>query len=112
MKEKPKKLDVRGHPAPKTPEEQLQYMTWLATKRAEQQLIDGTASAQVITHYLKLASPRERLEEDLIRKQQTFVEAKTEQLHSSKEMKELYQNAIKAMQRYSGQDDDDDEDVQ
>lgn len=109
MKRKGEKLNVSDRPAPKTPEEEKQYMIWLATKRAEQQLIDGTASSQVIVHYLKMGSPREQLEEDILKRQKNLIEAKTESLHSTKEMTELYNNAIKAMQRYQGVDDDSDD---
>lgn len=74
---------------------------------AEQQLIDGTASSQVITHYLKLGSTRERLERERLEEENKLLKAKTEQLQSMKRMDEMYAEAIKAMRNYGGQGDPD-----
>ena len=74
----------------------------LAIDLAEQQLRDGTASAQVITHYLKLGSSREKIEKEILEKQRDLVTAKTEALQSSRTSEELYSKAIEAMKRYSG----------
>lgn len=90
-----------------TPEARENQMISLAVDLAEKQLRDGTASSQVITHYLKLATARERLERDILEKQKELVSAKTEALQSQKEIKELYTNALKAMRNYSGQGDPD-----
>ena len=77
---------------------------------AEQQLIDGTASAQVITHYLKLGSTREKLEQLRLENETKLLEARVEALASAQRVEELYAEAISAMRRYSGQDlDEDDE---
>lgn len=84
----------------------------LAIDRAEQQLIDGTASSQVIVHYLKLATEKERSERRLLEKQIELAEAKIESLQSSRRVEELYADAIKAMKRYGGHGEDDDEDLQ
>ena len=48
-----------------SPEAREQQLVAMATDLAEKQLRDGTASSQVITHYLKLGSTRERLEQEL-----------------------------------------------
>ena len=85
-----------------TPEARENQLIYLATNLAEQQLRDGTASSQVITHYLKLGSSKEKIE-----KQKELISAKTESLQSSKRIEELYANAIKAMQKYSGHGGDD-----
>lgn len=69
---------------------------------AEQQLIDGTASAQVITHYLKLGSSREKLEQAKLDKENTLLLAKAEAIESAKRVEELYVNALNAMRTYSG----------
>lgn len=66
--------------------------------------MEGTASAQVITHYLKLGSEREKLERDILAEQKKLVAAKTEAIESSKQIEELYREAIAAMRSYSGQD--------
>jgi hypothetical protein len=69
---------------------------------AERQLRDGSASAQVITHYLKLGSSRERLEQEKLSYETELVKAKTEAIAAQQEIKELYVNALKAMRSYSG----------
>lgn len=83
-------------------------MISLAMDCAEEQLRNGTASSQVITHYLKLAAmrERERLEREILAEQKKLITAKTNAIESSEKDKELYINAIKAMQRYSGNGDE------
>lgn len=98
----------RKHPA-RSPEEQEAYMVNLATKRAEEQLLNGTASSQVIVHYLKLGTMREKRELELLKSQNDLAQAKIEALHTGEEIKALYDQAIYAMQRYNGTIDDDDE---
>lgn len=85
----------------------------LAVDLAEKQLREGTASAQVITHYLKLGSTRERMEKEILAEQKKQIQAKTEQLQSSKRVEELYSKALSAMKSYgySGSDDIEDEEL-
>ncbi len=85
-----------------TPEARENQMIALAVDLAEQQLRDGTASAQVITHYLKLGSTKERLEKEILEKQKDLIAAKTDNLKAASDMKELYADAISAMKEYSG----------
>lgn len=87
-----------------TPEARENQMIFLATELAEQQLRDGTASSQVITHYLKLGSSKEKLERDILKEQKKLITARTEALESSKRIEELYENAITAMREYGGND--------
>jgi uncharacterized protein (DUF3084 family) len=63
---------------------------------------DGTASAQVITHYLKLGSTREKLEQKRLELENKLVQAKTDELASRQHQEELYNKAISAMRRYAG----------
>lgn len=86
-----------------TPEARENQLIALAVDLAEKQLIEGTASSQVITHYLKLGSTKEKIEREILEKQKMLIEAKTENLQSSKRIEELYVNAINAMKNYSGQ---------
>lgn len=76
----------------------------LAIDLAAKQLIEGTASSQVITHYLKLGSSREKLEQDRLRRENELLTAKVEQMASAKRVEELYSDALAAMRAYSGQD--------
>lgn len=92
-----------------TPEARENQLIYLATDLAEQQLRDGTASSQVITHYLKLGSTKERIEREILEKQKELITAKTEVLQSTKRIEELYSNAIAAMRRYSGNGAEEDE---
>lgn len=87
-----------------TPEARENQLIYLATDLAEQQLRDGTASSQVITHYLKLGSTKERLEQEILKENKKLLTAKTEMLQSTKKIEELYKEAISAMRRYGGHD--------
>ena len=90
-----------------TPEARENQMIALAVDLAEQQLRDGTASSQVITHFLKLATRREQIEREIMEKQKELISAKTENLKSAKRIEELYEDAIKAMKNYGGNGDPD-----
>lgn len=88
-----------------TPEGRENQLVSLAINLAERQLMEGTASAQVITHYLKLGSTKERIEQEILEKQKDLIEAKTQALQSTQRLEELYINALNAMRSYSGQGD-------
>ena len=92
-----------------TPEARENQMISLAVDLAEKQLQEGTASSQVITHYLKLGSMRQRLEREKLAEENKLLRAKTKSIEEAADMKDLYVNAIKAMARYSGNGDDDEE---
>ena len=85
-----------------SPEVRENQMISLAVDLAEKQLMEGTASSQVITHYLKLGSTKERLEKEKLEEENKLLKAKTEALQSAKRVEELYSDAIAAMKRYSG----------
>ena len=91
-----------------SPEARENQLVSLAVDLAEKQLMEGTASSQVITHYLKLGSIKERKELEMMEQQMELVKAKTEALHSAQRVEELYANALKAMKDYSGHGDEDD----
>ena len=89
---------------PITVEAKENQMGSLAMDLAEKQLREGTASSQVITHFLKLMSTKEQLEKERLKEENKLLKAKTEALEAQKESKQLYEDAIKAFKRYSGQD--------
>ena len=89
-------------PPPRTPEAQEKRMISLAMKVAEKQLEEGTASAQVITHFLKLGSERDRLERERIRADVELSNAKIKNMEIEAKTEEKYQRAIEAMRRYQG----------
>lgn len=80
----------------------------LAYDLAEKQIAEGTASSQVITHFLKMGSSTGRAENAILHEQKALVKAKTENLQSAKDMVELYNNAITAMRDYGGDSNDED----
>ena len=92
-----------------TPEGRENQLISLAVNLAEQQLRDGTASSQVITHYLKLGSTREKLERERLEQEVSVLRAKAKAYDSADELKVLYKDALSAMKRYSGQGDDSDD---
>jgi hypothetical protein len=97
------KNNKRRRPAT-TPEGREHQLINLAVDLAEQQLADGTASSQVITHYLKLGSTKDILERNILARQGELLEAKTDALKSAKRVEELYEDALKAMKNYKGDD--------
>lgn len=85
-----------------TPEARENQMIALAVDLAEKQLLEGTASSQVITHYLKLGSTREKLERERLEEENKLLRAKAKAIDSTEETKVLYKNAIEAFRTYSG----------
>ena len=91
---------------PKSREDQ---MIAYAVDLAEKQLLEGTASSQVITHFLKLGSTKAELEREKLAMENELIRAKTESIQSQKKVEELYLNALNAMKNYSGHGGDDDD---
>ena len=89
-----------------TPDARENQLVALAVDLAEQQIRDGTASSQVITHFLKLGTAKERLEREKLEQENALLRARTEAIQGEKRSEELYLKALKAMQVYSGNDDD------
>lgn len=87
-----------------TPEARENQMISAAIDLAEKQILEGTASAQVISHYLKLGSTRERLEQERLANENAVLRAKVESMGSAKRVEELYEQALNAMRSYAGQD--------
>lgn len=85
------------------PDIRERQMVDLAEKLAEKQLREGTASSQVITHYLKLGTEKERTEREILKLQKDLIAAKTEAIKSQKKVEEMYAEALTAMRSYSGQ---------
>lgn len=92
-----------GRPAT-TPEGRENQLISLATDLAERQMMEGTASSQVITHFLKLGTSRERLEQERLERENLLLAAKAEHMASAGRVEELYGKALEAMRSYAGQD--------
>lgn len=85
-----------------TPEGRENQLMALAVDLAEKQIREGTVSAQVLSHYLKLASSREQLEQQRLRHENELLRVKAEALASAKSAEELFERAVRAMKSYSG----------
>lgn len=86
----------------KTPEARENYLIDLAFNLTERMLRDGTATSQMITHFLRLATVKEQLENEKLRSDLRLAEAKIQQIESQEDIKELYAEALQAMKSYSG----------
>ena len=93
-----------------TPEARENQLIALAIDLVEQRLLDGTASSQETTHFLKLASRKAKLETERFELENELIKAKTQALKDQADMKVLYADAIAAMRRYSGNGGDFDDD--
>jgi hypothetical protein len=85
-----------------SPEARENQLISLAVDCAERQMREGTASAAVIVHYLKLGTEKERLEREKLKAENQLLQAKTQAIEDAKNEQELYINAIAAMKRYGG----------
>lgn len=94
----------RGRRPATTPEARELELSAAAYDLAEEQIESGTASSQVITHFLKAGSMRERLEQERMQHEIELMEVKKQQLEGQKRVEELYVNALEAMRGYSGHD--------
>lgn len=92
---------------PLTPEAKESQMISLAYDLAVKQLREGTASSQVITHFLKMGSEKERLEREKLEEENRLLKARTKALANAEEIKVLYEQALKAMRSYAGEGDSD-----
>lgn len=93
-----------------TPEGRENQLIAMAASLAARQLEDGSASSQVITHFLKLGSTREVLEQERLRHENELLQVKRESIESSQRTEERYKKAINAFRSYQGQPSDEDED--
>ena len=103
-------MPVKKRPA-LTTEAREQQLVNMAVNLAEKQLLEGTASSQVITHYLKIGSERERLERKKLEVECAALEAKIKALEAATNTETLYAEALDAMRRYSGNRVGDEDDV-
>lgn len=103
-------LNATAPPSP-TPEGRENQLIAMAYDLAEKQMREGTASSQVISHFLKLGSTKDRLEREILFEQKKLISAKTGAIESQANAEELYAEAIKAFGLYTGEDPDQDEDV-
>jgi|RhiMethySRZTD1v2_1073278.scaffolds.fasta_scaffold1191907_1 hypothetical protein len=99
---KPSDRERRRRKPATSPEEREQQIASKAYDLAEEQIEGGTASSQVITHFLKAGSTREQLEQQKIQHENELSLVKKEAMESQSRIEELYMGAIDAMRSYSG----------
>lgn len=85
-----------------SPEAQESRMISLAMDLAEQQLLDGTASSQVITHFLRIGSLEYERKIEKLEKENELLRAKADAIDDMRKQDENYQRVIDAMREYSG----------
>ncbi len=95
---------VKRLPRARTPEAREAQLAALAYDLAEQQFLDGSASSQVMVHFLKVGSTREKVELQKVKQETILVEAKVKDLANVEELKKLYVEAMDAMRGYAGHD--------
>lgn len=99
---KPSQGPQRKQRPAQTPEARENQIIARAYDLAEQQIMSGNASSQVITHFLKLGSSREKLEKDIKIEEKKLLVAKTEALQSQKQSEAIYKEALDAFRVYGG----------
>ena len=92
----------RVSPPAMTPQARENQLTALAMDLAEQQLREGTASAQVISHFLKQGAAETELKKENLAFRNELLVAQTDQIASQKKVEELYEEALRAMKTYGG----------
>jgi len=70
----------------------------------EKKIENGTATSQELTHFLKLGTTREILEQQRLAQENELLRAKVDRLASDTRQEALYEEAIAAMRRYAGQE--------
>lgn len=93
---------TQKRPSATTPQGRENQVVALAVDLAEKQIREGTASSQVLTHFLKLATVEKQLEREILVEHKKLLVAKTEAIASSKRIEALYLNALGAMKSYTG----------
>lgn len=93
------KKKSRSRPAidPDAREDQL---IALAMNVAEEQLRNGTATSQIITHFLDLGTAKKKLELENLKVENELKKAKIEAIKSGERTEELYREALSAMTTY------------
>lgn len=87
-----------------TPEGRESQLVAAAFDLVEKRIRAGTATSQEVTHFLKLGSSREQLEQQRLRYENELTEVKIAAIASQKKVEELYKSALDAMRLYSGQE--------
>ena len=90
-----------GRPAisPESRENQLIAMSY---DLAEERIRDKTASNDLLKEFIRIGNTKARLEIEKMKYETELVKAKTEAIESASNAEKLFEEAMKAMQSYSG----------
>ncbi len=97
-------------PPPRTAEAREEEMIALAMDDAERRLRDGTAPAPLVMMFAKSGLGRERLERQRLQEENTLLRAKVVQMESATQSNEKLDTVLKALRKYSGQAEPDEDD--
>ena len=86
-----------------TPEARENQLISMAYDLVEQRLLDGTASSQETTHFLKLASSKALLEKEKLAEENKLLRARTEAIEEERKCDEFYAQVLDGLKLYSGQ---------
>lgn len=75
---------------------------FLATELAAKQLRDGTAKAQVVTHYLRMSSPREDIERRMMEAKIALLEGQLAACQNDMATQALIIEALESLREYRG----------
>lgn len=90
----------------RTPEAREQQLINLAVDEAERRLRNGTASSQIISQLLKLATTKSQLENEKLRSDISLQHAKEREIDDKASNNDLFAEALAAFKGYKGDVDD------
>ncbi len=89
-----------------TPEARENQLIAEAIDLVEQRILNGTASSQETTHFLKLGSTKAQYEKEVLKMQRDLMQAKIDNIKSYEKNEEFQQQVIEMFKKYSGEEDD------
>lgn len=87
-----------------TPEARENQLIEEAIDLVEQRILNGTASSQETTHFLKLGSTKAQYEKEVLKMQRDLMKAKIDNIKSLEKNEEFHQQIIKMFRTYAGED--------
>lgn len=95
-------IESKRRPPAKTPEDRENQLIMMAYDEAEKQIMEGRASSQLLTHFVKGGSKRERMEQERLDADIVILKAKKEMMETAKRIESVYEEALAAMRTYQG----------
>ena len=89
-----------------TPEARENQLIAEAIDLVEQRILNGTASSQETTHFLRLGSTKAQYEKEVLKMQRDLMQAKIDNIKSYEKNEEFQRQVIEMFKKYSGEEDD------